>query len=620
MTQSLAERTKRTSWGGRILRGLAQLRIKITLPYLLLAVIVAFAAAFLVTRLLSGMLEDRFQTVLLDAGHKVTDTVVYVEREHLAAWRDIAYTKGLDAAVTAQDRAELELLVIPKAVNAEMDVVEVFDDQGRPLLTLGHQRGGGVAEYAFDPVTGYDEWDIVRTTLAGEQDAWGDKYADLVQTARGWTLYTAGPIVAEHTGETVGVLLVGTYLDKLVQRLSEGALADVSIYVGPGAPMVTTLAPETPEVLALSEADYARYLALQQEMTSRRDILVNQRAYAEVFGAFEVRHGEDLGVVSVALPLSFVTDAQHPTRQGLLVLFGGTTALVILIGALTASAVVRRVHRLASATRDVAEGNLETQVTLRGYDEVAELADDFNRMVIQLRDGRLYRDLLGHTTSPVVAAKLRDELARGQVKLQAQTVTASILFADIRGFTALSEGHEPAYIIEMLNTYLRGLVSTIRQNNGVVNKFVGDAVLAFFGVLPEAKPSAESAQDAVRAATALLGYVRTLNHERTDRGELPIRLGIGVNSGTLVAGLVGSEERFEYTVIGDAVNVTQRLSDLNKVHPEYDLFIEGETWHLLGEEAPAEAVHLGEVQVKGRQEPVDVYAVREEALWTADAT
>jgi len=214
------------------------------------------------------------------------------------------------------------------------------------------------------------------------------------------------------------------------------------------------------------------------------------------------------------------------------------------------------------------------------------------------------------TASPEVATRLRDELKQGRLELGAQTIEATILFADIRGFTTLSEGHEPAYIIDMLNEYFQGIVAVIREHNGVVNKFIGDAVLAFFGVLPENTPPEQSARDAVAAALGMLDYVATINRRRLAQGELPIRLGIGVNTGPVVAGILGSEVRFEYAILGDTVNVAQRLSDLNKVFPDYDLFIHDTTWLRLGPTPSVEADHLGDVEVKGRVQPVNTYAVK----------
>jgi class 3 adenylate cyclase len=587
---------------------LSQLRIKITLPYILLAIIVTFAAAFLVTRLLSSLLENRFQSTLLDAGRKAADSMVSLEEEHLEVWRSIAYIEGMDEAVAALDGEAIGLLATPPTINAQLDVLEVLDRKGDALFAMYHTPGGTATDYTFEPDSGHADWPSVQRVLDNATDSFGDKYADFVETERGWVFYTLGPIRYEN--RVVGVLLVGTSLDHLVARLDAAALARISLYLEAGAPQATTLAPQTPNILALDPATFQQYMERQAYQSPRRDFQVSGRTYAEVFGGLTVRLIDDAGLLSVALPLSFVTDSGGATRESLLTLFGLFTLIVVVVGVVTASAVVRRVQKLADATRQVAAGDLTTQVEIKGRDEVAALSADFNQMVNQLREGRLYRDLLGMTASPEVAAQLRDELEQGHLELGAQTITATILFADIRGFTTLSEGHEPAYIIDMLNEYFQGIVGIIRQHNGVVNKFIGDAVLAFFGVLPENKPPEQSAWDAVAAAQGMLDYVRTINHHRLSQGELPIRLGIGVNTGPVVAGILGSEVRFEYAILGDAVNVSQRLSDMNKLYPEYDLFVNGATWMLLGDTPPVEAIHLGDVEVKGRTEPVNTYAVR----------
>jgi len=587
----------------------AQLRIKITLPYAFLALAVTFAAAFLVTRLLVGLLEDRFGAALQDAGNMAADAVVRVEQEQLAGWRAIAYTDGLAEAVAERDRDGVGLLAIPHLLNNRLDCLEVLDAGGSPLLAMHHRLGGAVTDYDATPGNAYTDWEIVQRVLAEESDEIGDKYADLVETDWGRVFYTAGPIKRE--GDVVGVLLVGTYLDRLVVQMSAAALAHVSVYGDGGELLATSLAPDDPEVLALGGELYRDVLSTQERQALRRDVEVAGRGYAEVFGAFKARHGHDLGVFSVALPLSFVTDASHPTRGYLLGLFGLAAALVLAIGALVASTVVRRVRRLATAARQVAQGDLSTQVTLPGYDEVASLAQDFNDMVVQLREGRFYRDLLGLTASPEVAERLREGLQEGRLQLEAQSVVATVLFADIRGFTRMSENQDPAYVIRFLNEYLHGLIGIIREYHGIINKFAGDAALAFFGILPEARPPEQSARDGLGAAMAIQRYLKEFNRRREARGETPLRVGIGVNTGLVVVGTLGSEERLEYTIIGDTVNVAQRLSDLNKEYPECDLFIGPETYRLIGDELGDRVVHLRDVRVKGRAKPLDVCAVSE---------
>ncbi len=588
----------------------AQLRIKITLPYIILAILLAFSTTFLVTRLLANLLESRFQASLLDAGQKINETIVRIEQEQLAVWRTVAYTNGFAEAVAGGDRETIVALSMPHLVNARYDSLIVLDHTGTPLAAAQHTGSDNILDYITSAPEDCAQWNVVQLVLHSRADAIGDKYAAVVETQQGWIFYTAGPIKQE--GRIVGMLLMGNYLERLVQRLDRSALTRVALYLEPGTPRFNTLSATDEGALALSQEDYHQYLAGQHEWIYRQDITVEGREYALVFSPFKVRYDRDIGVLAAALPLSFVTSALPPAQQSLLGIFSVTTIVVMFVGTLVASAVVRRVSRLSAATEQVSQGDLTTQVDISGGDEIATLGQTFNQMVLQIREGQLYRDLLGLTASPAIARKLQEVRATGALGLEGQTVIASILFADIRGFSALSEGHTPAYIIQMLNTYLEGTVAIIQNNNGVLNKFIGDAVLAFFGVLPKAESPAVSAQHAFNSALQVLEHLKQMNIQRVAQGESPIRLGIGINTGPVIAGLLGSQSRFEYTVLGDTVNIAQRLSGLNKQYTEYDLFVSDETYELLQQVAPdsVNAVELGEVQINGRVQTIRVHALK----------
>ncbi len=230
-------------------------------------------------------------------------------------------------------------------------------------------------------------------------------------------------------------------------------------------------------------------------------------------------------------------------------------------------------------------------------------------MVAQLREGRTYRRLLGMTASPQVADRLRQAFEHGRLQFEAQLATATVLFADIRGFTRFAESRHPTDVIRFLNEYLNGLVGIIQKHDGVINRFFGDAAMAFFGVLPEPQPPAQAAANAIGAALDIVHYLEEFNRQLSARGQEPLRIGIGVSTGTVVAGTVGSEERLDYTLLGDTVNVAYRLSYLNKEYPAWDLFVADDTYRLLPEGAYPSAVHLPGVEVKGRTMPLDVYAL-----------
>ena len=155
----------------------------------------------------------------------------------------------------------------------------------------------------------------------------------------------------------------------------------------------------------------------------------------------------------------------------------------------------------------MAEGNLEVQVEAGGNDEVAVLAHSFNQMVSGLREGSLYRDLLGRTVSPEVREELRRSFASGEVRLEGQEAVATVLVSHLRGFTTLAETEDPTTVLIWLNEYYGELIPALTAHAGVISKLEGDTLLAFFGILPRRLSPQESAYQACQAALAILEAV-----------------------------------------------------------------------------------------------------------------
>jgi adenylate cyclase len=230
-------------------------------------------------------------------------------------------------------------------------------------------------------------------------------------------------------------------------------------------------------------------------------------------------------------------------------------------------------------------------------------------MVSGLREGSLYRDLLGRTVSPEVREELRRSFATGQVRLEGQEAVATVLMSDIRGFTTMSETKDSATIMSWLNEYFGELVPIITAHGGVISKFEGDAVLAFFGILPKPLTPQESAYQACFTALAMLEAVVQLNERRIRRGDPPFVIGIGLNTGPVTAGGLGSADRLHYTIIGDTVNTTARLEGITRqfgdegsiVISQHTLFALRERRHDFQMES------LGVHNVKGKEEQLLVY-------------
>ena len=201
--------------------------------------------------------------------------------------------------------------------------------------------------------------------------------------------------------------------------------------------------------------------------------------------------------------------------------------------------------------------------------------------------------------SPAIAKQVMEgkvEVAKG-----GELRDTSILFTDIRGFTAMSESRAPQAIVEMLNEYFELMVEVIFKYEGTLDKFVGDEIMALFGA-PVGHP--DDPVRAVRTALEMLQILDEFNRTRQSEGEEPLRVGVGINSGQVVAGYLGSSKALEYTVIGDVVNIGSRLCSLAKAG---EVIISESTYHRI--KGQFEVQELPPTQVKGKSKPLKIYNV-----------
>lgn len=313
-------------------------------------------------------------------------------------------------------------------------------------------------------------------------------------------------------------------------------------------------------------------------------------------------------------PLNAELAAARDLEQRILLISLAALALATLAALWIARGVSQPVHALAAHTKLVAAGDYSARLDLDRADELGQLATAFNAMTAGLAERDRIRDLLDKNVSPEVAAQLlRDGAALGGEERE-----VTILFADLRGFTTLSEQLAPRDLLALLNRYLDRMSAEIERRGGVIDKFIGDAIMALFGA-PVAQ--SDAAVRAVAAALAMETALAALNAELAAEGRPPLALGIGINTARVVAGNIGSHRRLNYSVIGDGVNVAARLQSLTRT-PEYHT-------NLLASAATVAAVRsalsaprspnsdlrsptfrpLGTVPVKGRAEPVEIFAI-----------
>jgi len=268
-----------------------------------------------------------------------------------------------------------------------------------------------------------------------------------------------------------------------------------------------------------------------------------------------------------------------------------------------ASYIVHPIKKITLAMRKVGEGDLEQEVKIRNKDEVGLVANNFNEMVEGLREKERIRNVMNKAVSKDIAEKMLE----GDIKLGGDKVEVTMLFSDIRGFTAMSEKMSPEEVIEMLNEYMTDMAKIIDNHKGVIDKFIGDAIMAIFGApVPIQDESGKhiDAVMAVKSAVLMMKKCKEINAQREARGKNPIYIGIGLNSGEVVAGNMGSEDRLNYTVLGDNVNLASRLCD----KADKMVVLISETTYERVKDI-VEAVKQPPLKVKGKEQPINVYSI-----------
>ncbi len=255
----------------------------------------------------------------------------------------------------------------------------------------------------------------------------------------------------------------------------------------------------------------------------------------------------------------------------------------------------RPLKKLTGAAKRISLGDYECRTLICSNDELGVLGDAFNEMASSLKEKEFMRDTFGKLVTPQV----RDYLLKGNVELGGQLLDVTVMFCDIRGFTSLSEAMKPGDVVALLNEYFTGLEKCISEHGGVINKYIGDAVMALFGA---PLPCRTHARDAFAAACAMREELAGMNELFAGRGLPRLRFGIGLHSGPVLAGNIGAASRMEYTVIGDTVNTASRIEGLCKQYGR-DLLISQSTAGLLGRELN----FVAEAELRGRKEKVCLY-------------
>jgi class 3 adenylate cyclase len=424
--------------------------------------------------------------------------------------RRLAQSVRLFAALEEGDPEEVYKIASDELRLGEFAFFRLLDAEGK-LIPPGADSRAGV----FDAAGLQGEW--LPHGKAGEEVDFG-----FVATQHG-TIYRLLACPITNFDETVGTLIMGQPMPRETAILLGGQ------FIGEGVPAALRAA-----------------LMAQKEQSGRFEV----GGVEHRFTRFVLNEGSAYPAADWVSVFSMAELAAQQRVLTLRIVLIGLAALLLaaLVAGVLSRQLAQPVANLVKAAQSVREGDYAVNLPQTRTLELNHLGSAFNEMAAGLALRDRYHSVLQKVTDPRVAA----EMVAGNIKLGGELREVSVIFCDIRGYTALSEGRDPVEVIHLLNDHMTALASIVQRNLGVINQFAGDAIMVLFGA---PKSYGNDAEHAVRCAWEMMQERERLNRDAVE----PLRIGIGIATGNVVAGCIGAESRSDYTVIGEKVNLAARL-------------------------------------------------------------
>ena len=442
------------------------------------------------------------------------------------------------------------------------------------------------------------EWRVLMDSAAASDDGIGDAIINVLGVPYQIT------VIPLFLPTPVAWIFGGFPLDnQFAATVKQSIVSDVSIveYVHDGAP---GNAAQVSVISSTLNSDDQQRLTNQLQLsgmtyTDTQRIALTDGEYGTLMRPLYGQPGDSLQIVAV-IQKSYNENIENVQafQNVLLQFYIAVIAVSLIAVVLLARSVTRPILDLALRVRRIEAGDYGQAVQVSGEDEIGQLAGSVNNMAKGLAEKEKVRDLLGK----VVSHEIAEELLSKTIALGGEERIVTVLFSDIKGFTSLCENMAPEAVLTLLNRYLSEITEVIEANRGVVDKYTGDSVMALFGA-PLNRPN--DAQNAIATVLSIQSTIATLNATNRATGMLEIGAGIGVHTGLVVAGNLGSQNRLNYTVIGDSVNLSARLEGLTRKYHVPNIVSDATR-----ADAPGFVYReLDLVRVAGKKEPVRIFEV-----------
>ncbi|MCD4672872.1 MAG: HAMP domain-containing protein [Anaerolineaceae bacterium] len=485
---------------------LTSLQGKLIIPYMLLTIMLAMGGVFIVTRLVTSSIRERFVNQLFEASRVAAEGIVRQEKLHLENLRLMAYTTGVWEAVEQEDTARLQELLTPIILNNNIQILTIVNADGIELLSLEQLPND---EYQQSTRTDLNSIEIVTKTLQGQTDTFGDKFIDVLPGNNGPALFTSAPI-KDESGQIAGVLLVGTPMDTMLKDIRNQALADI-ILLGPEEGVISTTLVRPQEGFTQIES-LASDLSIA-DLGQTYDILLYEREFEIVFSPLTIRD-QMTGLLGVVLPSSYVVSTEATSRNTLALLFTLGTLAVIIVGYFVSQNIAKPILRLRVLSQSVASGNFEQQASFKRTDEIGDLAQAFDTMTLHLKERteeaeRLYTEAL-HRNKEL--AEINEKLESTRMQLVQSEKLASVgqltagIVHDVKNPLAVIMGMTEFMLSEEeLSPDMQHEIQTMHKSAVKGNQIVSDLLTFARQSTPDLIE--RDMRDTLEAALRLTGYL-----------------------------------------------------------------------------------------------------------------
>ena len=485
---------------------LTGLQGKLIIPYTLLTIVLAMGGVYIVTRLVTSSIRERFVNQLFEASRVAAEGIVRQEEQHLENLRTMVYTTGVPEAVEEGNAENLYNLLSPHVLNQNIYVLTVVDANGFEVLSIEQLSDG---DYHQASGTDLNSIDIVSKTLSGQIDTFGDKFIDILPSNNGPALFTSAPIKNKN-GQISGAMLIGTPMDTLLKNIRSQALADIVLLGAEEGIISTTLVTQQdgfPQIEAM-----ARSLNIDG-IGHTYDIELYEREFQITFNPLTIRD-QMIGLLGVVLPSSYVVSTEATSRNTLTLLFTLGTLAVIVIGYFLSQNIAKPILHLRRLSQSVASGDFEHQAEFKRTDEIGDLAQSFDTMTQHLKERkveteRLYAEALQRNKE---LAETNEKLKSTQAQLVQSEKLASVgqltagIVHDVKNPLAVIMGMTEFMLSEEeLSPEMRHEIQTMNSSAVKGNQIVSDLLTFARQSTPDLLE--RDMRDTLEAALRLTGYL-----------------------------------------------------------------------------------------------------------------